>query len=201
MTYQTQDKESFRRRLLAADAENPALRAEYERRLQAMWEPRLSLSQRVAWSATGLLGLGFTVWFGYWAIRAPETFPILLRVGFALGALFGLAWAVFAYGIVRRGTTRLKTDPMAAAGMGWVFVVVTLTIFMVAGSASRELWAVKIVVNGLFFVIAAATILLRTVIEQAEMRTQERIVELEYKIARLSEKLGGDDDLLGTGVR
>jgi len=59
----------------------------------------------------------------------------------------------------------------------------------------------KVVLAGMLFLLPAGLMLLRTVIEQAEMRTQERIVELEFKIARLSEKLGGEDDLLGTGVR
>ena len=46
MTYHTQSKETFRRQLLAADEESPALRAEYNRRFKAMFEVKISPAKK-----------------------------------------------------------------------------------------------------------------------------------------------------------
>jgi hypothetical protein len=193
MTERSHSTTDLAQRLLDLEPPDPALRADYERKLVAMWEPQLSTGRRIAWAASGVLGLCFLVFFTYLAIIMPAKVPIVVRVSLGLGALFGLASAVMAFRIVRRGTMKLKTDPMTVAGMTWGFVVVMVTIFMLVGSAAREIWAVQMVVNGLVFLVGAAVILLRTVIEQAENRTQEKLVELEYRIALLSRKLGNDD--------
>ncbi|MEO6436756.1 MAG: hypothetical protein ABIP55_13490 [Tepidisphaeraceae bacterium] len=194
MTYHTQSKEAFRRRLLAADEENPALRAQYDRRIKAMFEVTLSKPKK-AWFACLTL---FCVVGGGAALQQAitEKLPPAARMGLLLGAAFSAAWAFYLIRILRHGTMQMRIDPPAAAGMGFVFSLLMCVLFAVS-----EMPADKVVLAGMLFLLPAGLILLRTVIEQAEMRTQERIVELEYKIARLSEKLGDDDDLLGTGVR
>jgi hypothetical protein len=194
MTYHTQSKATFRRRLLAADAENPALRAEYDRRIRAMFEVTLSKTKKT-WFAVLTL---FCVAAGAAAVQlaVTEALPPAARVGLVMGAAFSAAWAFYLVRILRRGTMRMRIDPPAAAGMGFAFALAMCLLFAVAGMPAD-----KVVLAGMLFLLPAGLILLRTVIEQSEMRTQERIVELEYKIARLSEKLGDDDDLLGTGVR
>ena len=194
MAYQTQDKESFRRRMLAAEKENPALRAEYDRRIKAMFEVTVSTSKKI-WFACLML---FCVAAGAAAIQlaVTETLPPVARIALLMGAAFSGAWAFFLARILRRGTLRRRVDPPTAAGMAFLFSVLMCVVFSVAGMPTDQ-----VVLIGVLFLLPAGLILIRTVIEQAELRTQERIVELEYKITRLSEKLGGDDDLLGTGVR
>ena len=194
MTYQTQDKESFRRRMLAAEKENPALRAEYDRRIKAMFEVTVSKPKKI-WFACLVL---FCIAAGAAAIQLAdtETLPPAARIALLMGAAFSAAWAFFLARILRRGTLRRQIDPPTAAAMAFVFALAMCVVFAVAGMPAD-----KVVLAGMLFLLPAGLMLLRTVIEQAEMRTQERIVELEYKIARLSEKLGGEDDLLGTGVR
>jgi hypothetical protein len=194
MTYHTQSKETFRRRLLAADEENPALRAEYDRRIQAMFEVTLSRSKK-AWFV--MLAL-FCVIGGAAALQLAitETLPPAARIGLLMGVAFSAAWAFYLIRILRRGTMRWRIDPPAAAGMAYVFSLLMCVLFAVSGMPAD-----KVLLAGMLFLPPAGLILLRTVIEQSEMRTQERIVELEYKIALLAEKLGDDDDLLGSGVR
>lgn len=194
MTYQTQDKESFRRRLLAAETENPALRADYDRRIKAMFEVSISTPKKI-WF--GFLVL-FCIVAGAAAVQLAitETLPTAARIALLMGAAFAATWALFLGRIVWRGTLRRRVDPPTAAGMGFLFSVLMCVVFSVGGMPNDQVLMV-----GMLFLLPAGLMLIRSVIEQAEMRTQERIVELEYKIARLSEKLGGDDDLLGAGVR
>jgi hypothetical protein len=194
MTYQTHSKESFRRQLLAADEESPALRAEYNRRIKTMFEVKVSPAKK-AWFTLLLI---FCLASGCAAISlvVTETLPPAARVGLMLGAAFSAAWAFYLFRIVRRGTLRRQIDPPAAAGMGFVFSLAMCIVFAVSGMD-----AAKVVLMAVLFLFPAGLMLIRTVVEQAEMRTHERILELEYKISRLDEKLGGDDDLLGTGVR
>ena len=195
MTYHTHSKQDFRRRLLAAEPENPALRAEYERRIHAMFEVPLSRPKRI-WFTTltvfaAVCGVGAII-----LVTTERGLPPAARVALVAGAAFAASWVFFLTRIVARGTFRRRVDAPTAAGMGFAFSLIMCVIFAVAGMAAEQ-----VILMGMLFLLPAGLILLRTVIEQSEMRTQERLVELEYKIALLTEKLGGDDDLLGTGVR
>jgi hypothetical protein len=195
MTYQTHSDQDFRQRLLAAEPQNAALRAEYDRRIQAMFEVTVHPAKK-AWFAFLVL---FCVVSGTAAmvLAVTETLPPAARIGLLMGAAFSGAWAFFLFRIVRRGTLRQRIDAPAAAGMMFVFSLLMCVLFAVSGMPTD-----KVLLAGVLFLLPAGLILLRTVVEQSEMRTQERLVELEYKIAVLTEKLKRDDDggSLGSGV-
>jgi hypothetical protein len=80
--------------------------------------------------------------------------------------------------------------------MGFVFALLMCTLFAIGGMPPAY-----VTMNAALFLIPAGLIVIRTVIEQSESRTQERLVELQYKVARLAEKFGDDEDLFGSSVR
>jgi cation transport ATPase len=171
-----------REHLLALEPEDPALRAEYERRLNAMLEVPLTTTRRVSTIAVAVVATAMGVLFV--ALVATESVPWKTQGAFALGLLFAAGWVAYAVRILRRGTYHRRTDSTTAANMVWVFTVLTAVAFALA-APRRD----PFVIFGFLFLLPAAVILLRTVTEQSELRTQERLLELEHKLARLAETL------------
>jgi MFS family permease len=181
---------SFRERVLSAEAIDPVLHRKYQQEIQTMFEKKLNTPQRLVHVGAGLLGIVFVIVFGTVAVIAPREFPLLARIGFGAGALFGLAWAVLCFQIIRRGTVHLRKDPKTMAAMSWGFVVIMMTIFMLlSGRAGDHIWGVQMVVNGLVFLIGAAVFLINAVIQEAQFKTQEKLLEIEYRLAELSERI------------
>jgi hypothetical protein len=168
--------------LLALELETPALRADYERKLNAMLETPLSVTRRTSTIAVLVAAAAMAVLFA--ALLATESVPWRTRGAFAVGLVFAAAWVAYAVRILRRGTYHRRTDSTTAANMTWAFCVVTAVAFALL-SPNKD----PFVIFGFLFLLPAAVILLRTVTEQSELRTQERLLELEYKLARLSETL------------
>lgn len=180
----------FRERMLADETFDPALRQKYQLEVQNMFETKLNLRQRVVYIFTGLLSIGFVILFGTLAVIAPRELRLLARAGFALGAAFGLAWAVVCLRVSRRGSVKLRKDPKTMAGLSWGFVVIMVTIFMLlSGRAGDHIWGVQMVVTGLVFLVGAAVFLINSVIHEAQFKTQEKLLEIEYCLAELAERL------------
>jgi hypothetical protein len=107
----------------------------------------------------------------------------------AIGVVFGLAGLGLLGRILLRGTYRHDRDSTQQAGLIWVFVVLLVTIFMVAGGLG-SIQGVGLIVCGIVFLIGAGVMLLRTVVEQSELRTREKLLELELRLAKINEDLG-----------
>jgi cation transport ATPase len=174
--------ELSREHLLALEAEDPALRAEYERRLEAMLEVPLTTTRRVLTIAVAVVAAAMAVLFV--ALVATESVPWKTQGAFALGMLFAAGWVAYAVRILRRGSYHRRTDSTTAANMAWAFTMLTAVAFALAAPHKDPF-----VIFGFLFLLPAAVILLRTVAEQSELRTHERLMELEYKLARLAETL------------
>ena len=182
-----------RERLLALEPETPALRAEYERSLAAMLEVPLSRTRRVSLSAVlagAVASAGLLT-----ALLLTEPVPGRTRVAFAVGIAFALAWVLYATRILWRGTYRRRGDSTAAANMAFGFTMATAVGFALVMRERLD----PFLMFGFLFVLPAAVVLLRTVVEQSEIRTHERILELEYRLARLAEGLGGEPRHPGGG--
>ncbi len=181
-----QTKHSFQNQLLEMESTNPTLQERYEREVKAMIEKQLTGREK-AWHIFELvLGIAFILGFGSVAIFASGL-PLFARGTFMLSALFGGAFAAMEVVILRKGTINLKTDSMAAAGMAWGFVVIVTTIFLV--NVNKFPNPTLVLASVIIFEIMAGLQLLKAYIEKSEVKTQEKLLEIEYQIAALTEKL------------
>jgi peptidoglycan/LPS O-acetylase OafA/YrhL len=171
-----------REHLLALEPQDPALRAEYERKLNAMLEVPLSKMRRAFLIAVLVMCVGMIALFV--TLMAQETLPWKIRGVFSVGILFAGGWIAYLVRILRHGAMRRKTDPWIAAFMGWMFTIITATAFALL-SPHKD----PFVIFCFLFLLPAAVVLLGTQTEQAEIRTQEKLLELEYKLARIGETL------------
>ena len=190
----------FGDRLLDLERPDPIRRQRYERQVQAMLEKQLT-----GWLKIGyILGLAVPVTllvvFGIAAILAPQGFPWWGRAMFTLGAVFALIFLVMGIRTLKKGTINLKTDELAGAGLGWGFVVIMCTLCMVFADHFPD--PAKALTIMVIFEVMAGLQLLKAFIQRSEVRTQERLLEIEYRIADLAERLDrpGREEEQGTPV-
>ncbi len=178
----------FSDRLLAADSLSASDSQQLQQELSAMFRRELSTTRRTFFGAVAASGLVSGGICAALALTEPEL-QTLPRVGLGVGALFGLAWAIVGGGIAWRGELDLKRDSRRIAAMAWSFTVLMTTFFLMAGmNAADRLQGVMMIVGALPFLIGAGVYWLNYRIEQAELTTQEKFLQLELRLAMLSEK-------------
>jgi len=181
---------TFRDKLLDMEIPTPALKEKYEREVQAMVEKKLTGLRKLGTVVSLVMGLGFFVLFGTLAVIVPKEFPLWGRAIWAVGSVFGLTFAGLAVLVLKKGTVNLKTDDMAMAGLGWGFIVIMATITLVfSGQLPDRTIAIKMLVSLLIFEVAAAVGLLKAIIERSEVKTREKLLKIEYRLAEISEKI------------
>jgi hypothetical protein len=182
--------DQFRERLLTMERVTPSLKEHYEQEIQAMLEKKLSRAGRIVWLLATIASLGFAIVFLALAVLLPTSYPWQVRLGFVGGALFGLGWALLGVRILRRGSLNLRIDEGFAAGMAWVWPVFLVTIFLVW--APDNMVGMRMIVSGLAFLLMGAVFLLASIIRQSELSGREKLLEIEYKLAELTETIRRD---------
>ncbi len=183
-------KNTFRDELLGMEKPNADYKKNYERQVKEMVEKKLTGLRKWGTIAGLVMGLGFFVLFGTLAIITPKEFPSWGRAIWAIGSLFGLAFAILSALVLKKGTVNLKTDDMAFAGLAWGFIVIVSTITLVnAGRLSDPTIAIKMLVSLLIFEVMAAAGLRKAIIERSGVNTREKLLEIEYRLADLAEKM------------
>ena len=184
----------FRNRLVAMEQTTPSLEENYRKEIKAMYEKKLTRPMKLSWIGSGILGIGFVVLGGTMAIIAPEGFPIVSRLMFVAGAVFGLAWAIMAAAIVKRGSINFKSHGKAAAGVPWCFIVLLTTVTLVqAANHPDRIVGVYRICAMLPFLIMGSIFMINYQIEKSELKTNEKLLEIELRLAELAKKLEGKE--------
>jgi hypothetical protein len=181
------DRHDFSDRLIQCESPTPALHEKYRKEITAMLRKELGPLGRVAWTFWAVFGLALAIVFGFAAVSSYGNLPLWGTVGFGAGVVFGLAFGSFSGWIACSGRIHLRTQPPAMAGMGWAFVVVMTTLALV--NAPDSIVGVRMIVSLLPFLVMAAVFMLASRAEQVELRTKEKLLEIEYRIAELGEHL------------
>ncbi len=182
-------RKEFRDRLVEMEQITPSLEERYQKETKAMFEKRLTRPMNLAWIGTGILGIGLVVLFGAKVIMAPREFPMLGRLIFVAGAVFGLAWAALAAVIVRRGSYHRRSHGKAAAGMTWCFIMlVTIGICLLASKHPNRIIGLHMLCGVLPFLIMGSVCMIQYRIQESELNTREKLLEIELRIAELAEK-------------
>jgi hypothetical protein len=181
------EQTSFRDRLLAAEPLSPDTQQKLQQELHAMFTRELNTPHRIVISIVALVGLATAALCGYLAIT--RDLPIVARIGLGTGSLFGLGWLALAVRILRKGSINLRFDNRVMAAMVWVFTVLMVTFFLMLGmSIEDRLLGVMMIAYGLVFLVGAGVYFISARIEQAELSTREKLLELELRMAEMSER-------------
>ena len=183
-------EKTFRDRLLDIEKTNATYKEKYERQVKEMTEQKLTGLKKM--QIIGFLGMSVClgVLFGTLAVIIPKGFPLWGRAGFAIGSVFSLAFAVLYLLILKKGSINLKKDNMDLAWTGWGLVIIIGTLALVfSPNLPDKISGVHWLVSCLFYLIAAGVFLLRAFIERSEVNTREKLLEIEYRLADLAEKM------------
>jgi hypothetical protein len=177
----------WRERLLRAEQITPSLKDRYDKEIQMMIEKKLTGFGRWVWLVQAIASLAFAVFLGVLAVTLPAAFPWPGRLGLAGGVVFSIGWAILGIRVFRRGLLDLKIDTGAVAALSWCLPVFLVTIFMVW--APNSIAGLRMILFGLVFLVMGAVFLIRHVIEQSELKSREKLLEIEYRLAELTEAL------------
>jgi hypothetical protein len=192
-------KKQFAKHLLACDKSPSRARQNYEKELRAMLENKLSAGGKREW-LIGAIACGFgaalVAYTGVEAFRARTSeFHLPAFVGayvlLTAAALLGVV-VVLAIG-VWRGGYQCATHRQVVAGIGTVYVGLTGWIFMVVSRHAPELLRNDLFVFGLVLVLYTATAWIRQRVGQAELKTREKLLEIELRVAGIAEALESKD--------
>jgi hypothetical protein len=184
-------EKKFGQKLAGMEQATAALKEKFDREIRAMTEQKLTKARKVAWVASGILGLGFLGLFGTVAVIAPAEFPLLGRLGFGAGAAFGLVWAGFCLWVIRRDSFDRRKVAVASAGIAWgATVIMTTLMLLLSGQHPDKAVGTQMVVVSLVFLVMAAMFMIVARVKTAELNTREKLLEIEYRLAELSEKIG-----------
>ncbi len=182
--------EPFRQGLLACDSWDSPLRTRYERAVQGLLVRDLTLVQKWSFrliSVTQVLVAALFVWI---AVAQANLAPAI-RGFFIEGAILCAVSTGYCILVLRRGVFHRQHQPVFLSGFTWILGVVISTSFLYAvGLTSDARLAVLFVGFGVMTLIGTGVGLLRTVVEQSELKMRERMLEIEYQLATITEKLG-----------
>jgi len=179
---------SFKSNLLNSDPTLPAdapARVRYQHQLATLFESPLTPVRKAGLIFATLVGIGTAILCTAILIHQRPAPPVVIEA-MTVGILFGLAGAIICARVLVRGTFRRRGDATAYAGLIWVFTILMQVTFMQADALHPQS-APRFTAFGLVFLIGASVILLRTVIEQSELRTREKLLEIQLEIAELKQ--------------
>jgi len=183
-----ESEKDFRERLLEREQFSPTLKEKYEKEVCAMLEKKLTGIGRWVYIGSSVLGMGIAIFFGTLAAVPPREIPILGRILFVLGAIFGLAFGGFSGWIAKRGRVNLKIHPMVLVGMSWGFICIwAALLYFIASGLPDRVKGIQIIVGFITFMIMVAVGLIAGGMGHMQLRTEEKLLEIEYRLAQIAE--------------
>ena len=177
--------DSFRERLLRLEQVTPALKERYDKEVQAMLENRITGSSRRALLRGIVMNVVIAVLLVTFSIIAPAGVPLFARIPVAVAALFSVGFVILLLRILRRGSFDVKSDTAAINGMVWVFGLLITVLFILI--VPNSILGLRMIIFALVFLVIGAVFRIRHVIEQSELKTREKLLEIEYLLAELAE--------------
>jgi hypothetical protein len=187
-----ESKKRFLDQLLAADPPSADARLHYEKEMRAMFEKMLTRDERrVYLFAAVLIGLlatacGLMVLYVSMSHREDSTFilafflPTALALLVVAGILIRGSWK----GVVNQ---RISNDWAGGAGVAYASLVGCLLLMMSESWPERLQDVVRVL--GVVLLGYAAVAWIRQRIAQAELRTDEKLLEIELHLAEIGEAL------------
>ena len=186
----SQVPKTFPEQLIQCEPHSPEYKKKYEQEKRVMFEKRLEGVQRGVYVFWAVFCLSLGVLFGVVAFVNYDELPILGTLVFAAGSVSGLAFATMFASIAITGRFSLRKHAPAMAGGAWAFAVILMTLCLVtAPSFSDPAVGNRMLLSGLAFVVMLAVFFLASHTEQSELNVKERLLEIEYRLAELTEKV------------
>lgn len=191
---------TFRDELLDMEKPNPTYNKKYRKELQAMLEMKLNYFWRAGFAILSVVGLLAAISFIEMASSrmGHSDLGLFVRVVTVSGAILAVAWTILTGWIAARGKLNLMTQPARIAAIGIAFgfflmayfmFVFVLPIAMAYPTDYRSICGIHLALMGFFLVVTIGLCLILRALYRTESRTREKLLEIEYRLVELGEKI------------
>ena len=179
--------------LLSLEQVDSELHRRYEEEIEKMFTEKITPVRKLGWCSRDLFlllfGLALT---GSAIFNQPIALPPAARWLWGISGAFTLLIAVLGFRLTGRKSLDLRKDPrliasVASTGMTVVGFAVILIAFL---TRNLEVMATLTPIAMLILVIGIL-IGVDNRVQQGELNTREKLLEIEYRLAALDERLGG----------
>ena len=140
--------------------------------------------------ASTALGVGLIIWTGIlFFIGRGTPQDISGYMGLIASAIFALAWVAATWKIALKGTVNKKIQPVAMARIVWIFIFAVISICLVGTWENPDSVSIFYFVYLAVFFIGVSVALIEKFIERSELNSREKLLEIEYRLAELAEKM------------
>lgn len=181
---------TLREKLLDLESKESKLDQRSSDVMEKIMYRKLNIPMKISFSVSLVLGLCFCIGFTYVGLTAPDELPFIFKLGFYVGAVFGLAWSVFSAWVLKKGKVHLlKTDDITQ-GLTFGFIVILMVVLLVgSGYMKDDLVAMKMVLHGMVFLILfGVPAMLHMRMRQTERMLMDRLLQIELKLTEMQEE-------------
>lgn len=183
-------QQKFRDRLLSLQKASPPQK--YRDELAELQEKKLSPAQRAIAVLVTMGTLTAAVFMGWLAAVPPHPLPVLSRFGLGFWSICSLVASLLASGFFKGGVIRRKMDPNRI--VAFVFrnlIVFAITMLALMGQVPDVGMRVIMGSISLFFLGLGSAYVITARLEQVELRTREKLLEIELELQHVIEELRG----------
>lgn len=187
----------LRERLLEMETPSEGHRHAYGDRIRAMLNGKLDRVQRIGFALLALVGILSILGFGGPAGREGEAWEevFIFRMLMIAAVLVSVVWTVLTGWAAWSGVCRRSHRPWIAAlalAMVFFYIVALMSVFAVPISTqeSRAIAGTQWVLVGFFFLNTVGLGVTLAMLYHGQFKSQEKLLEIEYRIADLAEKIG-----------
>jgi hypothetical protein len=183
---------NIRSELLSLQQTDPALKADYDRRIREMMEVDLIPAHRKAWLIAGVISVFAALQWAWGAFATWSQVEWPVHVSLIALSVATLCWALLSLSIARRNRV------IRAVHLPWGIGIITILAYMLwimsfmqAGYAQNSALRMEILVGGLSALVAGGVIIILYRMEQIAFKTQEEQIRTQLQIADLIETIKG----------
>jgi uncharacterized membrane protein YozB (DUF420 family) len=165
--------------------------------MRALLDARLSVAKRVGFGLLALVGICTAIGFGkpVFSLHTNWDDALIYQLFMIFAFLMSLAWAILTGWAAISGVVRRTHRPWIVATtltMGFFYLVLLMFIFVVpiSNEESRAILGTQLALIGFFLLNTIGLCTILGVLYRGQFRSQEKLLEIEYRLADLAEKLG-----------
>jgi len=183
----------FREELISMEPVNHKLKLKFNKEIEKMYHREITGVRRLGlWAKDTFLLLFGTVLICSALFNQPISLPPLGRWLWGVGGAFTLVIALLELRLVWNKKMDLRKDSNISTLVGTTGMTIVAFAILFAGLYSRDLQQMVILAPiALLVIIIGILISVYNRVQQGELNTREKLLEIEYRLAALDEKLQG----------
>lgn len=197
---------SLREQLLSQEKNNPQFQKSFRQEIKKMYVEKLKLSQRFAYLLTcffiGIIALAFWAFkslFEELQIKYELIYAEHLRLASTWAMFLSMALIVLCLWPAIRGKVGLRFYPKAVRFVSWVLILAVVLLSFAAVEFLNQQEVLRLsdsvldvlgaAILSILMIIMGTYMLLSGRIDRGDLHNKTKMLELEYRLAELEEKL------------